>query len=54
VAAITGAGAGIGRFSAIEFAKEGATVVVADINAAGAEETAGMIEAQGGASVAPR
>ena len=52
VAVITGAGAGIGRFSAIEFAKEGAAVVVADINAAGAEETAGMIAAQGGTALA--
>lgn len=47
VAVITGAGVGIGRFSAIEFAKEGAVVVVADIDAAGAAETAGMIAAQG-------
>jgi NAD(P)-dependent dehydrogenase (short-subunit alcohol dehydrogenase family) len=52
VAVITGAGAGIGRFSAIEFAKEGATVVVADIHAAGAEETVAMIEAQGGTALA--
>lgn len=52
VAVITGAGAGIGRFSALEFAKEGASVVVADINAAGAEETAGMIESQGGTALA--
>ncbi len=52
VAVITGAGAGIGRFSAIEFAKAGAAVVVADINAAGAEETAGMIAVQGGTALA--
>src|SRR5208283_871279 len=51
VAVITGAGAGIGRFSALEFAKQGAAVVVADINAAGAQETAGMIEAQGGTAL---
>ena len=36
VAVITGAGSGIGRASAIIFAKEGAKVVVADINDAGA------------------
>jgi NAD(P)-dependent dehydrogenase (short-subunit alcohol dehydrogenase family) len=52
VAVITGAGAGIGRFSAMEFAKEGALVVVADINEIGALETAGLIEAQGGTAFA--
>jgi NAD(P)-dependent dehydrogenase (short-subunit alcohol dehydrogenase family) len=52
VAVITGAGAGIGRFSAIEFATAGAAVVVADINAAAAEETAGLIAAQGGTAFA--
>lgn len=48
VVVITGAGAGIGRASAREFAKEGARVVVADINLAGAKETARQIEAAGG------
>ena len=52
VAVITGAGAGIGRFSALEFAKEGALVVVADINHIGALQTAGLIEAQGGTALA--
>ena len=52
VAVITGAGAGIGRFSAIEFAREGAAVVLADINVAGAEDTSSMIVAQGGAALA--
>ncbi len=52
VAVITGAGAGIGRFSALEFAKEGAIVVVADINEAAAQETARLIEAQGGTALA--
>ncbi len=54
VAVITGAGSGIGRFSALEFAKEGALVVVADINEIGALETAGLIEAQGGTALARR
>ena len=40
VAIITGAGAGIGRASARRFASEGATVIAADINDAGAAETA--------------
>jgi len=48
VAVITGAGGGIGRASALEFAKEGARVVVADINLAGARETVKLIEAAGG------
>ena len=40
VAFITGAGTGIGRATAILFAREGARVVVAEINAAAGEETA--------------
>jgi NAD(P)-dependent dehydrogenase (short-subunit alcohol dehydrogenase family) len=40
VAFITGAGAGIGRATAILFAREGARVVVAEIVAAAGEETA--------------
>src|SRR3989475_9379673 len=48
VAVITGAGSGIGRASAKEFAREGAHVVVADINVAGALETQQQIEAAGG------
>lgn len=52
VAVITGAGSGIGRASALELAREGAKVVVADINAAGAEETVKLIAASGGQAVA--
>jgi NAD(P)-dependent dehydrogenase (short-subunit alcohol dehydrogenase family) len=40
VAFITGAAAGIGRATAIAFAREGARVAVVDISKAGAEETA--------------
>jgi NAD(P)-dependent dehydrogenase (short-subunit alcohol dehydrogenase family) len=40
VAFITGAGTGIGRATAILFAREGAKVAVAEINAAAGEETA--------------
>ncbi|NQW16036.1 MAG: glucose 1-dehydrogenase [Chloroflexi bacterium] len=42
VAIITGAGAGIGRASALRFASEGATVFAADINEAGVAETASL------------
>ncbi len=44
VAIITGAGSGIGRETAILFAKEGAKVVVADINEMGSEETVAEIK----------
>ncbi len=40
VAFITGAGAGIGRETAVLMAREGARVAIAEINAAAAEETA--------------
>ena len=40
VAFITGAGTGIGRATAVLFAREGAQVVVADIAAAAGEESA--------------
>ena len=40
VAFITGAGTGIGRATAILFAREGAKVAVADVDAAAADETA--------------
>jgi NAD(P)-dependent dehydrogenase (short-subunit alcohol dehydrogenase family) len=48
VVVITGSGAGIGRASALEFAREGANVVLADVNLAGARETAESIRQSGG------
>jgi NAD(P)-dependent dehydrogenase (short-subunit alcohol dehydrogenase family) len=48
VALITGAGSGIGRESALLFAREGATVAVVDIDEGAARETADMIEQAGG------
>jgi NAD(P)-dependent dehydrogenase (short-subunit alcohol dehydrogenase family) len=48
VAVITGSGAGIGRSIALEFAREGAQVVVADINYSAAQRTVSEIVAAGG------
>ncbi len=45
---ITGAGSGIGRVTAHAFAKEGGTVIVADINEKGGNETVKQIEELGG------
>ena len=42
-ALVTGAASGIGRAVAIGFAAEGALVTIADINAAGLDETAGLM-----------
>lgn len=51
VAIVTGAGSGIGRASAILFAKEGAKVVVADYDEKGGRETAAMIAKAKGRAV---
>ncbi len=47
VAIITGAGSGFGRTTAVRFAEEGALVVIADLSAAGAEETAAQVRDAG-------
>jgi NAD(P)-dependent dehydrogenase (short-subunit alcohol dehydrogenase family) len=47
VAIVTGAGAGMGRATAVRFAKEGAQVVVAEINKSAAEETLAAIDGHG-------
>jgi NAD(P)-dependent dehydrogenase (short-subunit alcohol dehydrogenase family) len=52
VALIYGAAQGIGRAVAIEFAHRGAKLAIADINTAGAEETAAAIRAAGGEAAA--
>ena len=45
---VTGGGSGIGRATAIAFAREGATVVVADISQKGGQKTIEIITAEGG------
>jgi NAD(P)-dependent dehydrogenase (short-subunit alcohol dehydrogenase family) len=52
VAIVTGGGSGIGRATAARLAVEGAAVVVADINLAGATETVALVRAAGGAAMA--
>ncbi len=48
VALVTGAGSGIGRASATALAREGARVVVSDIDRAAGAETAESVRVQGG------
>ena len=47
VGLVTGAGSGIGRATALVFAREGARMAVVDWNAAGAEETCALVRAEG-------
>jgi NAD(P)-dependent dehydrogenase (short-subunit alcohol dehydrogenase family) len=49
---VTGAGSGIGKATALAFAKEGATVIVADVNLNAAEEVAVMINKDGVKAIA--
>src|SRR5919202_643549 len=51
---VTGAAGGIGRAAALAFAREGASVMVADVSEQGNQETARMIEAAGGRALAIR
>jgi NAD(P)-dependent dehydrogenase (short-subunit alcohol dehydrogenase family) len=49
---VTGGGSGIGRAASVLFAREGAAVLVADINLAAAQATAATMEAEGGRALA--
>ncbi len=51
IAAVTGAGSGVGRASALRFGQEGASVVCADIDADRAAESAEQVEKAGGVAV---
>jgi NAD(P)-dependent dehydrogenase (short-subunit alcohol dehydrogenase family) len=54
VAFVTGAGSGIGRATALAFAREGASVVAAGVSEQRDQETVGMIEDLGGWAFAAR
>jgi len=54
VAVVTGAGSGIGRATALKLVREGARVVVAEIDQGRGEETVGLVRERGGEAVFER
>jgi len=54
VAVVTGGGSGIGAATALAFAREGARVVVTDVNEAGAKAVLEQVEKSGGQGLALR
>jgi NAD(P)-dependent dehydrogenase (short-subunit alcohol dehydrogenase family) len=53
-ALVTGSAGGIGRATALAFAKAGANVVIADTNLDGLNETAALVKDQGGQAIVVR
>ena len=51
VALVTGGASGIGRATALTFAREGAKLIVADMNEDGGQQTVHMITEQGGEAI---
>ncbi|WP_409273392.1 3-oxoacyl-ACP reductase FabG [Neobacillus sp. SCS-31] len=51
VAIVTGAGRGIGEATAIKYAKEGAKVIVADVNSEDVDRTVAVINEDGGKAI---
>jgi NAD(P)-dependent dehydrogenase (short-subunit alcohol dehydrogenase family) len=51
VGLVTGASSGIGRAVALVWAREGARVVVSDVNADGGQATVALVKAQGGDAI---
>jgi NAD(P)-dependent dehydrogenase (short-subunit alcohol dehydrogenase family) len=52
VVIITGAGSGVGHAAALLFARHGAKVVCADVDAASVQATAAAVKAEGGSAIA--
>jgi NAD(P)-dependent dehydrogenase (short-subunit alcohol dehydrogenase family) len=51
IVVITGAGSGLGRAGALAFAREGARVVVSDVDPAATDATVAAVRAQGGEAI---
>jgi 2-hydroxycyclohexanecarboxyl-CoA dehydrogenase len=52
VAVVTGGAGGIGRATSLQLAQDGAAIAIWDVDIAGAQESAGLIQEQGGRAVA--